>query len=102
MKIPLDYFQREDVVHIAKELIGSYLFTNVEGVLTGGEIIETEAYRGPEDKASPSYRNRRTKRTEVMFYKGGICYIYLCYGIHRLLNIVTNQEEIPHAILIRS
>lgn len=69
--------------------------------MTGGYIIETEAYKGPEDKASHAYNNRRTKRTEVMFQKGGICYVYLCYGMHHLLNVVTNQENIPHAILIR-
>ena len=65
-------------------------------------IIETEAYAGPEDKASHAYGNRRTKRTEVMFHKGGVAYVYLCYGIHSLFNVVTNQEGTPHAVLIRA
>lgn len=65
-------------------------------------IIETEAYKGAEDKACHAYNNRRTLRTDVMFGPGGIAYIYLCYGIHHLFNIVTNTEGTPHAILIRS
>lgn len=102
MKIPLEFYLSDDVVGLSRSLLGSYLFTCLEGVLTGGKITETEAYKGPEDKASHAYRNRRTPRTEVMFHKGGICYVYLCYGMHNLLNIVTNQEGIPHAILIRA
>lgn len=76
--------------------------TKIDDVLTGGMILETEAYRGPEDRASHAFNNRRTKRTEVMFQKGGIAYVYLCYGIHCLFNVVTNKNEIPHAILIRA
>lgn len=91
----------DDVVLLSKKLLGKYLFTKVNGVTRGGYIIETEAYKGPEDRASHAYNNRRTKRTEVMFQNGGICYIYLCYGIHYLLNVVTNKENTPHAILIR-
>ncbi len=100
--LPRSFYLREDVVQISKELLGKLLFSFKEGVLTGGRIIETEAYRGPEDKASHAYRNRRTKRTEVMFNNGGICYLYRCYGIHTLLNVITNSENIPHAVLIRA
>lgn len=100
--LPLEFYLRDDVVQISQDLLGKYLFTSIDGVLTGGQITETEAYRGPEDKASHAYKGRRTARTEVMFHKGGICYAYLCYGIHFLLNIVTNQENIPHAVLIRA
>ncbi|MFZ0565222.1 MAG: DNA-3-methyladenine glycosylase [Chlamydiales bacterium] len=102
MKLELDFYLRNDVISISRELIGNYLFTSIGGEVTGGRILETEAYRGPDDRASHAYNNRRTKRTEVMFHKGGICYVYLCYGIHNLLNIVTNQKDIPHAILIRA
>src|SRR6185437_5047411 len=71
-------------------------------VITGGMIIETEAYRAPEDRASHAFGNRRTKRNEVMYHDGGRAYVYLCYGLHALFNVVTNEEGIPHAILIRA
>lgn len=96
------YFQKEDVTQIAQEILGKFLFTEFQGLLTGGIITETEAYKGAEDKACHAYQNRRTKRTEVMFRAGGTAYVYLCYGIHHLFNIVTHQEGTPHAILIRS
>lgn len=102
MILPLSFYQRDAVVVIAQELIGKWLFTNIDGIITGGMITETEAYAGPEDKASHAYNNRRTERTEVMFHAGGVAYVYLCYGIHNLLNVVTNIEGIPHAILIRA
>lgn len=103
-KIPLSFFQQEDVVALSKSLIGKYLFTRLEpeNVITGGMIIETEAYQGAEDKASHAYGNRRTKRTETMFSEGGTAYVYLCYGLHHLFNIVTNRKDIPHAVLIRA
>lgn len=100
--LPLTYYQGSDVVSLAKKLLGKYLFTTIDGITTGGMIIETEAYRGPEDRASHGYKNRRTERNEVMYHKGGVCYIYLVYGLHYLLNIVTNIEGIPHGILIRA
>jgi len=99
--LPLSFYLRDDVVTIARELVGKALFSSIDGVFTGGIITETEAYRGPEDRASHAYNNRRTARTEVMFCEGGISYVYLCYGIHCLLNVVTNTKNIPHAILIR-
>lgn len=95
------FYLREDVVEIAKELLGKVLCTNKNGRLTAGMIIETEAYAGIYDKASHAYGNRRTKRTEVMYQEGGVAYVYLCYGIHSLFNVVTNQKNIPHAVLIR-
>jgi len=101
MKIPPSFYLKDDVVKIASELLGKYLFTNFNGMLTGGIITETEAYAGITDKASHAYDDKRTKRTEIMYYKGGTAYVYLCYGIHSLFNIVTNAENIPHAVLIR-
>lgn len=100
--LPDDYYLHQDVLHLSQDLLGKYLMTNFDDVITGGMIIETEAYRGPEDKASHAFNNRRTNRNEVMYHKGGICYVYLCYGLHSLFNIVTNGEEIPHAVLIRA
>ncbi len=95
------FYQREDVVKISRELLGKLLVTNFNGLLTSGRIVETEAYNGITDKASHAFGGRRTRRTEVMFGAGGFAYVYLCYGIHHMFNVVTNQDGIPHAILIR-
>lgn len=100
--LPLHYYANPDVVSLAEDLIGKYLFTDFDQQLTGGMIIETEAYRGPEDRASHAYGNRRTPRNEVMYKQGGVAYVYLIYGIHYLFNVVTNIAEVPHAILIRA
>lgn len=102
-KLKRSFFLRSDVVLISRQLIGKHLFTRLNGdPLTGGIIVETEAYAGPEDRASHAYGNRRTKRTEIMFHAGGVAYVYMCYGIHYLLNIVTNVADTPHAVLIRA
>jgi DNA-3-methyladenine glycosylase len=100
-KLPLEFYLRDDVVQIATELLGKVLVTQWEGKLTSGRIVETEAYAGQIDKASHAYKGK-TKRTEVMFGEGGVSYIYLCYGIHQMFNIVTNVNGTPHAILIRA
>lgn len=100
--LPLSYYSHPDVLFLAQNLLGKYLFTSFDKQLTGGMIIETEAYRGPEDKASHAYGNRRTKRNAIMYHQGGVSYVYLIYGIHCLLNVVTNNVDIPHAVLIRA
>jgi DNA-3-methyladenine glycosylase len=102
MILPDSFYQRPDVVAIAKELLGKVLVTNFDGQYTSGLIVETEAYRGAADKASHAFGNRRTNRTEVMYKHGGVAYVYLCYGIHHLFNVVTNIEDVPHAILVRA
>src|SRR5882724_8707271 len=102
MKLEKDFYLSEDVVQISKDLLGKYLCTKIEGKLTCGIITETEAYAGEIDKASHAYNNRRTKRTEIMFAEGGVSYVYLCYGIHYLFNVVTNYKNAPHAVLIRA
>ena len=101
-KLLKEFYLREDVVKISRELLGKVLYTRFNGQLTGGIIIETEAYAGVTDKASHAYNNRRTQRTEIMYREGGVAYVYLCYGMHALFNIVTNKKDIPHAILIRA
>ncbi len=101
-KLPEFFYQRSDVVFITKELIGKIIVSAFDNQLTAGRVVEAEAYNGPTDKASHSYNNRRTKRTEVMYCDGGVAYIYLCYGIHQMFNIVTNVKDIPNAILIRA
>jgi DNA-3-methyladenine glycosylase len=99
--LPRSFYTRPDVVLIARELLGKQLFTRIDGVTTSGTICETEAYAGITDKASHAYGGRRTCRTEVMYRAGGTAYIYLCYGIHSLFNVVTNVRNVPHAVLIR-
>ncbi|MEM1319952.1 MAG: DNA-3-methyladenine glycosylase [Bacteroidota bacterium] len=96
------FYTRTDVVRLSKELLGKYIVTEFEGQRTVGRIVETEAYRGPDDKACHAHCNRFTKRTKVMFQRGGHAYIYLCYGIHHLFNVVTALEGMPHAILVRA
>lgn len=100
-RLPQSFFTREDVVQVAKDLLGKHLVTFIDGQMATGKIVETEAYRAPEDKASHAWNNRRTLRTETMFAEGGVAYVYLCYGIHHLFNVVTGPEGTPHAVLIR-
>ncbi len=102
MRLPLTFYLRTDVVQIARELLGKVLVTEFDGRRTAGIITETEAYRAPDDRASHAYNNRRTARTEVMFAEGGRAYVYLCYGIHHLFNVVTGPENTAHAVLIRA
>ncbi len=102
MKLPKSFYSNNDVVYISKRLIGKKLFTHINGIITGGIITETEAYCGATDKACHAYPNKKTKRTEVIFQEGGVAYVYLCYGIHHLFNIVTNEEGSADAVLIRS
>jgi len=96
------YYLHHDVVFLAKDLIGKYLFTKIDGQLCGGIITETEAYKGIEDRACHAFGGRRTLRNEMMYAQGGVAYVYLCYGIHPLLNVVVNQKDTPDAILIRA
>lgn len=101
-RLPVSYYQSLDVTLLAKDLLGKFLCTRIDGIYCSGKIIETEAYRAPDDRACHAYNNRRTSRTEVMFSKGGVAYIYLCYGIHHLMNVVTGPGDHAHAILIRA
>lgn len=101
-KLTKEFYRRDNVLVISKDLLGKIIYTKINGSLCAGLITETEAYAGEADQASHAFKGKRTDRTEVMYSAGGISYVYLCYGIHSLFNIVTNQEEIPHAILIRA
>lgn len=100
--LPASYFQQKDVVALARDLVGKKLITNFNHKITAGIITETEAYRGWGDKACHAHLNRKTKRTEIMYHPGGVAYVYLCYGIHHLFNIVTNTENHADAVLIRA
>ncbi|GEP94629.1 DNA-3-methyladenine glycosylase [Chitinophaga cymbidii] len=100
-KLENSFYERPDVLKIAQELLGKLLVTEIGGRRTSGRIVETEAYRGATDRASHAWNNRRTRRTEVMYGAGGVAYVYLCYGIHHLFNVVTNVKDVPHAVLVR-
>lgn len=100
--IPLSYYQHDDVVFLARDIIGKKICTNLNGQYTSAIITETEAYCGRNDKACHAYSGKRTNRTEVMFQEGGKAYVYLCYGIHNLFNITTNIDGLADAILIRA
>jgi len=102
MILPYSFYSRNDVVLIARDLIGKVLVSRFDGITTSGIIYETEAYNGIVDSASHAFGGRRTARTEIMYRDGGTAYVYLCYGMHSLFNVVTNKEGIPHAVLIRA
>ena len=100
--LPHSFYRRDDVIAISRDLLGKVLCTEIGGEYTSVVITETEAYAGVTDKASHAYGDRRTHRTEPMYGEGGIAYVYLCYGIHHLFNVVTNVEGVPHAVLVRA
>lgn len=101
-KLPRSFYEREDVLEISRALIGKVLCTQIDGQFSSGMIVETEAYNGRTDRASHAYNETRTGRTETMYGKPGQAYVYLCYGIHHLFNVVTNKAGLADAILIRA
>jgi len=102
MKLDGAFYQHSNVLLHARELLGKVVFTSFDGKITAGIISETEAYNGIHDKASHAYNNRYTPRTHTMYQKGGIAYVYLCYGVHSLFNIVTGPAGNPLAVLVRA
>jgi DNA-3-methyladenine glycosylase len=101
MKLEPSFYLGNNVVKIARSLLGKVLYTRIGRRTTAGMIVETEAYSSKE-RGCHAYLNRRTSRNEVMFGDGGHAYVYLCYGIHELFNVVTNETEEPEAVLIRA
>ncbi len=101
-KLPLSFYTQKNVCTVARLLIGKVLVTSFDGKVTAGRIVETEAYNGITDKASHAWNGRRTNRTEIMYAAGGVAYVYLCYGIHHLFNVVTHEADTPHVVLIRA
>ena len=98
----MTWYLNSDVVDVARQLLGKVLCTRFDGVVTRGKIVETEAYCGNNDKACHANNQKMTKRNKVMFSAGGCAYVYLCYGIHHLFNVVTNEEGQADAVLIRA
>jgi DNA-3-methyladenine glycosylase len=101
-KLTIDFYKRKNVVQIARELLGKIIVTNLDKGVTCGRIVETEAYMGITDRASHAWAGKRTARNEHMYAMGGTAYIYICYGIHQMVNVVTNEKDIPDAVLIRA
>src|SRR6476620_1255285 len=102
-KLPREFYTRSNVLTVARELLGKLLVvTDSSGQRVSGMIVEVEAYRGPEDRASHAYGGRRTNRTETMYRSGGVAYVYFVYGMYYQFNVVSNAANIPHAILVRA
>lgn len=101
-KLGISFYDRKNVVEIARELLGKVVVTMIEGKRTSGRIVETEAYVAITDRASHTFAGKRTARNEHMYAAAGTAYIYICYGMHQMLNVVTNEKEVPDAILIRA
>ena len=102
-KLPREFYTRPDVLEVARDLLGKKLVVpGRNGQRVSGIIVETEAYRGPEDRASHAWNGRRTQRTETMYGAGGTAYVYFVYGMYNQFNVVTNAEDIPHAVLVRA
>jgi len=102
-KLPREFYTRPDVLEVARDLLGKKLVVpGRNGQRVSGIIVETEAYRGPEDRASHAWNGRRTQRTETMYGAGGTAYVYFVYGMYNQFNVVTNAQDIPHAVLVRA
>jgi DNA-3-methyladenine glycosylase len=97
------FYTRADVVTVARRLLGCHLVARArDGRRVSGIIVETEAYQGPEDRASHAFGGRRTRRTETMYARGGTAYVYFVYGMYHQFNVVTNVADVPHAVLVRA
>jgi len=102
-KLPREFYTRSDVLEVSRDLLGKKLVVPTRnGSRVAGIIVETESYRGPEDRASHAYNGRRTQRTETMYGIGGTSYVYFIYGMYNQFNVVTNGADVPHAILVRA
>ena len=97
-----EFYLNPDLIKVSKSLLGKIIETNINNKKTSGVIVETEAYAGLDDKASHAYKNKLTRRNQKMFDCGGISYVYICYGIHTLFNVVANSSSYPQAVLIRA
>ena len=102
-KLPREFYTRSHVLTVARDLLGKLLVVPARGgARVSGIIVEAEAYRGPQDRAAHSYGGRRTKRTEPMYGVGGTAYVFFVYGMYNQFNVVTNNVDHPHAVLIRA
>ena len=103
VKVARGFYTQPDVVAVARHLLGRLLVVPARGGRrVSGLIVETEAYRGPADRASHAYGGRRTLRTETMYGRGGTAYVYFVYGMYHQFNVVTGRADVPHAVLVRA
>ena len=103
VKLQREFYTRPNVLTVARELLGKLLVVPAAaGQRVSGMIVEVEAYRGPEDRASHAYGGRRTRRTETMYGRGGVAYVYFVYGMYYQFNVVSGVADTPHAILVRA
>jgi DNA-3-methyladenine glycosylase len=103
VKLPRTFYTRAGVLAVARDLLGQRLVVPAaDGTRVAGIIVETEAYRGPTDRASHAFGGRRTRRTETMYRIGGTAYVYFVYGMHHQFNVVTGVQNVPHAVLVRA
>lgn len=102
MKLDRSFYVRSTALDVARELLGKVLVTDLNGERTGAVILETEAYMGAADRASHAHGGKRTARNKTMYAIGGTVYVYLCYGIHHLFNVVVGAVDVPQAVLVRA
>jgi DNA-3-methyladenine glycosylase len=100
--LPLAFYQRPDVLTIARELLGKHVFTQLDGELTGGRIVETEAYRHEGDPSITLHLQRKAKQAQALYQPGGHAYLYTVYRVHTLFNLTVNDAAHPDAVLIRA
>ncbi|RZK30034.1 MAG: DNA-3-methyladenine glycosylase [Hymenobacter sp.] len=100
--LPLAFFQRADVLGIARELLGKHVCTLIDGELTAGRIVETEAYRHEGDPSITLHLQRKARQAQGLYRPGGTAYLYTVYRVHTLFNITTYDAEHPDTVLIRA
>ncbi len=101
-KLNLSFYDRKNVILVARELLGKILVSKWNGIRSSGRIVETEAYAGEMDRASHAFGGKRTTRSEHLYGDPGTSYVYISYGMHHLFNVITNKKNIPHGVLIRA
>jgi len=102
LALPAAFYQRADVLTVARELLGKHVFTRLDGELTGGRIVETEAYRHEGDPSITLHLQRKKQQAEALYQPGGHAYLYTVYRVHTLFNITVNDAAHPDAVLIRA
>ena len=101
-KLPATFFQRSEVLQIARELLGKHLYTNLNGIITAGRVVETEAYRHEGDQSMTLHLQRKREQAQGLYVPGGHAYIYTVYNRHALFNIATHDAGHPDTVLIRA
>ncbi len=101
-KLPATFFQGPDPLQIARDLLGKHLYTNIDGIVTAGRVVETEAYRHEGDHSLTMHLQRKREQAKGLYVPGGHAYIYTVYNKYALFNIATHDAEHPDTVLIRA